>query len=500
MKNKFWKTNSGFFAAALIGLIIVSFMFGGYNVGQVSVNTIAKINDHTVSTTEYQRAFNAQLQRYSQIFGGKSLTRKQIEQFKLKDNVINQLVNEKLMLIYSAKLGLYPGTQQIKSEIKKLPYFQTNKNFDIQRYKQLLQRNGMTPADFEEDTSNRLKLTSLRNFIEKLPVSKDYVADIRSFKEKALKLNMVRFSKENLKSEINVSQNEITAYLGAPDNSKKIEDLFNSRKNSLSKKEEIKARHILLKTTPKNEEAIRKKITLIRKTVTKANFSKIASKATEDPSGKGNGGSLDWFARGRMVPAFEKQAFSMKPGQISDPVKTNYGYHIIYVEDKHEAQVAKLEDHRNKIAKELIQDSRANETTVIAENLTKEIEGHLANGNMKKVEAIKNKYQLTIDKERTVNQVDEIRGIISLEASQINKLYKERADGINLDVFHDAVYTTVVSSVLTTGTIATTEEDPKGITGITNQESQKLTRQMNQELLDSLQKDSNVKIYHNRIL
>ena len=118
--------------------------------------------------------------------------------------------------------------------------------------------------------------------------------------------------------------------------------MFNERKDSLNKPEEVTARHILLLTEGKDEAAVKAQIEKIAKEVTPGNFAAKANQYTEDPSGKGKGGELGSFQRGRMVPEFDQVAFTQKPGTISAPVKTQFGYHLIFVEKKNEGMTAKL--------------------------------------------------------------------------------------------------------------------------------------------------------------
>merc|ERR1711871_490739 len=104
----------------------------------------------------------------------------------------------------------------------------------------------------------------------------------------------------------------------------------------MGKPAKFKARHILLLTKGKKDIEVKKEIEKISKKITKDNFEKMAEKYTEDPSGKASGGSLPWFSKGQMVPAFEKATFSLKKNEISKPVKSQFGYHIILLEDKKE--------------------------------------------------------------------------------------------------------------------------------------------------------------------
>ena len=99
-------------------------------------------------------------------------------------------------------------------------------------------------------------------------------------------------------------------------------------------KPESHAAHILIGTQTRNETQALKLVTEIRSKLTKDNFAQLAKQYSEDPGSKDNGGDLGWFGKSVMVPEFENVAFGLEPGQISEPIKTQFGYHIIYVKEK----------------------------------------------------------------------------------------------------------------------------------------------------------------------
>ena len=98
--------------------------------------------------------------------------------------------------------------------------------------------------------------------------------------------------------------------------------------------EEVRASHILISTQGRSEEEARALAEKLKKEIAPANFAQYAQQYSEDPGSKSQGGDLGWFGKNAMVPEFDQAAFSLKPGQISGLVKTQFGYHLILVTDK----------------------------------------------------------------------------------------------------------------------------------------------------------------------
>ena len=114
-----------------------------------------------------------------------------------------------------------------------------------------------------------------------------------------------------------------------------IERAYNDNIEQYSTPEQVRASHILLKTEGKDEAAVKAKAEdVLKQAKSGADFAELAKKNSEDEASAKNGGDLDFFGRGRMVPEFDTVAFALQPGQISDLVKTQYGYHIIKLIEK----------------------------------------------------------------------------------------------------------------------------------------------------------------------
>jgi len=113
---------------------------------------------------------------------------------------------------------------------------------------------------------------------------------------------------------------------------KKLKNYYNKNKDEFNEKESVHARHILVKTEDEANKII-SELKSLKADALKNRFIALAKTKSTGPSGP-NGGDLGYFARGQMVPEFNDKVFSMKVGEISEPVKTQYGYHVIYLEDK----------------------------------------------------------------------------------------------------------------------------------------------------------------------
>ncbi|WP_027626665.1 peptidylprolyl isomerase [Clostridium lundense] len=166
-----------------------------------------------------------------------------------------------------------------------------------------------------------------------MEADKDYALQM----ERAKKEILTQVAIAKLLSQVKVSEEE-------------LENYYNNNKNMFMKEETISAKHILVDTLDKANDVIK----CINEGMT---FEEAANKYSKCPS-KSSGGNLGEFGKGRMVPEFEKAAFSLEVGVISAPVKTQFGYHIIKIESKNPASIIPLDEIRNDIRIQLLQQNQ----------------------------------------------------------------------------------------------------------------------------------------------
>lgn len=491
-KNK----TASIFVTFLIGIIVLSFMFTGYQSMQAgSPNAVAKVGDLPIRPEEYQQEYNRQIEFFKQMTGGE-LNAKQIEAMRIKESTLRNLVQRKLMVKFATDLGAYPSDEQVKAEIKSLPYFLTNGQFDINRYKGLLAANRLTPNEFEADVINQLKMKNTQELLTNFPLSQGYMNDLQKIRNEKMSAEIIQISKNSLRNFVEVTPAELAKFLAVDTNEKRLQSMFNERKASLDKPEEVKARHILLMTEGKDEAKVKAEIEKIAKEVNASNFAKMADKYTEDPSGKGKGGDLGTFGQGRMVPEFDKVAFELKPGTVSAPVKTQFGYHLIFVEKKIPGHVATFAEYKEKFAKELIQKDKVEDIKKLTVDISNNLRKALEAGNEKEVKAISDKYKLQYAK-GSVNQLDGLSTGANLSIQNMKELFSGDLTKPQIHLFDDGG--TIIMVKTTPGAVATDASEQAKVAADNAGLKNALSRKMMESILKKLEDDTKVKVYSNML-
>ena len=426
--SKLRKRTANIFLTIFIGLIVISFIFTGMQGMQGTPNSVAQVGSHSIKVNEYQQEFNRQLEFFSSLRGGESLSTQEIKQFQVRQTAINNLVNAKLSLIAAERIGLKAPSEEIKKQIKNLPYFQNNGQFSLSAYKQVLSANQLTPQEFEENISEGLKTQKFQKLSAQYPVSQSYSLDIKNFKKKAMLVDIVEITKSSLRSVLKITDKEVQKFLSVPDKLKLVKSRFELKKNSLGRPKQVKARHILLTEKLGTDKEILRQANKIKSQLSAKNFIQMAKKHTMEPGGKERGGQLDWFAKGEMVEAFENKAFSMNVGEISKPIKSNFGYHIIYKTDEREEITPKFEKFKKQLAKEIMRESMDERLSEKYSELQQNVAKALKNNQESQLKRLEKDYKFSRESQISMNLYNGVQGDINLKTNQVFKIFKKDQD------------------------------------------------------------------------
>lgn len=492
MKNAFANKVSYFIITFIFLIITASFLFSGYdnfNMGGTT-GSVATVDGTPISQREYQNALNRQMEFYNQMMGGSGLTQKQMEDMGIKESVLNSLVQQKLILNTASQLGMMISLDEIKNEIKSLNYFKTNDQFDVNLYRNMLQGNGYTPTQFEQLIGDDLKQKKVEELFKSALVSEGYVTEVLKFKNKTALVQGIKLSRQSLSPLVSISEAEVKDYLAKPENKKTLEDSYQENLSKYNKPEEVKARHILISGDEKNA---LEKITALKTKVNPKNFAQIANKETQDPSGKNKGGDLGWFSSGRMVPEFEKVAFALKKGEISSPVKTQFGYHIILVEDKKAAQVQTLDSVKSELARMALQKTKGQDLDKLLKSTSKDLSDHLTSGNFGAVEVMAKKTSAQLFKDASINQFDQMLNSIQLSATEAKQIF-EANPGSLLNLGNSGTIFLLKVIAQKEGEVASAEQ----VKAETTTQTQQFSRRIRDEVIKTM--NNKAKIVTNKSL
>ena len=381
-RHKNWlKWSLALVVLAFIALYFPSYMDTGATIGATPSDVVATVNGTDIRGVDFQQRYQNQVQAYQQQYGG-NVSEQLLRQLGVDQQILQQMVDEQAALAEADRQGIRVSDEELAQQIFSIPALQENGRFiGEQRYEQLLasQYPPIRKNDFEQNLRRSMMVDKLRSAVtDWVSVSdSDLEREYRNRNEK-VKLQVVALTADKFRDKVTVNDADIASYYDTHKTEyrkgesrkiryllvdrdqlrsritvtpQEIESYYNSNIQQFQAPEQVRASHILLKTDGKDEATVKKQAEDILKQAKApgADFAALAKKYSEDDGSKANGGDLDYFPKGRMVPEFEQAAFSMQPGQISDLVKSQFGFHIIKVVDKKAAATRTLDEVRAQI-------------------------------------------------------------------------------------------------------------------------------------------------------
>jgi peptidyl-prolyl cis-trans isomerase D len=409
-RHKGWlKWSLGLVVVAFILLYVPDFIGGGNPVQGTDTyglgDSIATVNGRAITAGEFRRTYMNQLQAYQNAYGGQ-MNEQLLKQLGIDQRILQQMIDEEVALAEAERLDIGATDAELRQRILSMPAFLENGKFiGDQRYRQLLrmQRPPMRPDEFESQLRRSIVIQKLRAAITDWVQVTDAEVD-QEFRERneKVKLELVAFTADRFREGLTATDAEVAAYFeknkepfrtgpkrkvkyllidmqalrsratAGPD---EVRRYYDQNAQQFSTPEQVKASHVLIKIGEGQDEGAARKTAeeVLAKAKAGADFAALAKQYSQDESNSSNGGDLGFFGRGAMVKEFEDVAFSLEPGQISDVVKTQFGFHVIKVTEKRPAETRPFEQVRAQIEDQLKWDRAQQEAQRIAE----EIEGDL---------------------------------------------------------------------------------------------------------------------------
>ena len=353
-----------------LALITLPFAFFGVESYVRSVGSgddVASVGDAKITQQQFQQTLREQQERLRTQLGGQ-FDPKLLDTPQARQAILDDLVDQQLLLIETGKRKMFASDEAIRAAIGGIEAFKVDGKFSAERYEALLKAQGMTPAGFEARLRQDLTLQQLAGGIgqsglmartvsdrilamqtEKRDVQ-EYRIGIESFLDKVklddgaakkfydensrqfeipeqARVEFVVLSMDTIGAQLTVSEAEIKAW-------------YDGHKDRFQQPEERRASHILIGSEKIGKDKARARAGELLKEIQKnpAAFAELAKKNSDDPGSAAKGGDLGFFGRGMMVKPFEDATFSLKDGEISGIVESDFGFHIIKVTGIHAAK------------------------------------------------------------------------------------------------------------------------------------------------------------------
>ncbi|MFP5257759.1 MAG: SurA N-terminal domain-containing protein [Acidobacteriota bacterium] len=393
----------------VFGLIIIVFVFWGVGSFKGDKATIlATVDDQPILIKDYEKAYQENMRVVKN--KNPNVTDKELQDGGFRWQVFRNMVTTRLLEDQAKKLGITVSPDELRAEIAKIPAFQNeSKQFDPKRYENLLKANGVVPGEFEADFSQQLLLEKLVAFVG-LPatVAESEARSIFDFMREQAVINYIPFTATDFARDVTVSDEQIKTYYDArkdefatPGQVKidyveftpkamakpaevtdaDIEAYYKANEKKFEKPEQVQVRHILMmlpKDAPKEvvDAAEARLKAMADKVRQGTDFATLIPKETNNAEGI-IGEDWAWLPKGSLPKEFgpfEEKAFSLKKNEVSDPVRTSLGLHLLQAGDHQPAGQRSLAEVKDEIRNDLAEQRAADKLTkaldVIQEKLS----------------------------------------------------------------------------------------------------------------------------------
>ncbi len=373
--------------------------------GAAPREVIAEVDGHALTAGDFQQRYYAQIQSYRTQFGG-SINDQLLRQLGIDQQILTQMIDEQVAVLEAERHGLGISDDELAQQIFAIPGLQENGQFIGEaRYEQLLQAQNppMTKGQFEQSLRRSLVIDKLRAALtDWMAVSSTDIEREYRQRNERVRLQVVALTADAFRDTVTVTDEDVASYFESRSAEYRVGErrrirylildrdaqrqkvavpatdvqrYYNENIQQYQTPEQIRASHILLNTAGKDQAAVRTQMDdILAQVKSGADFAQLATTFSEDPGTKENGGDLDYFSRGRMVPEFEAAAFGLEPGQVSDVVQTQYGFHIIKTVDKRPGSTRMLDEVRAEIQEQLSAQIADDQITERARQLEDRIE------------------------------------------------------------------------------------------------------------------------------
>ena len=367
-------------------------------------DVIAQVGDQEITIGEFRSVYLAQLNQYRAQSGGE-ITPEILQSMGIDRQLLQQMIDEYAALQEAERLGMVVTDAEIRERILSLPLFQQNGVFiGEEAYMQMLrvQQPPMTPADFEEQIRRSLMLERLQAAVtDWITVADEDLQKEHEARNERVRLSAISFRADDFREGIEATDDDVNALYAQNANDylvpekrrlqfvlidvpalqnafnpsdAEVQAYYDNNTGRYTQPTNLRTSHILLRTEGKDEAAVLAQAQeLATQAREGADFAELARQYSEDEGTKEAGGDLGPIERGQMVPEFEGAAFALAQDEVSDPVSSMFGIHVIKATEKSGGESQTIDEVRESIVQLLKQESAQARAEALAQAMAAEI-------------------------------------------------------------------------------------------------------------------------------